>query len=171
MVQPNGVSLSSFWTNRLGGKVTDWQLQWLDRERAFWKFLPSLFLLGKAHPWSWSVSLRSMPRASPLPPLFLHQGRWSSLCHVCKLQREEQNIGLFSFFLLPLQPPKRMHSCKEQTQTHWSFWFLSFFFFFPLKPLQDGFTFCFGKLSGIPVGQQEELLLLAPENGQCSGCN
>lgn len=46
-----------------------------------------------------------------------------------------------------------------------------FFFFLPFKTLQDGFTFCFGKLSGIRVGEGEEQPLLAPENGQCSVCN
>lgn len=43
--------------------------------------------------------------------------------------------------------------------------------FSSFKTLQDGFTFCFGKLSGVHVGEGEQVLLLAPENGQSSVCN
>lgn len=44
-----------------------------------------------------------------------------------------------------------MHSCKEQTDTL-ELLIRLFLSFFPFKTLQDGFTFCFGKLSGIRVG-------------------
>lgn len=116
---PMGVPLSSFWTNRLGGKVTDWQLQWLDSDRAFWKFLPSLFLLGKADsPSRRRVSCIPFLGHLPSPAFFFYTKVECSLCHVCKLQREEQKEhGLFSFFLLPPLSPKRIHSCKEQTDT------------------------------------------------------
>lgn len=54
---------------------------------------------------------------SPPPLSFFSIKVEGSLCHVCKLQREEQDTGLFPFFLLSPQSPKRMHSCKEQTDT------------------------------------------------------
>lgn len=134
MVQPNGVSLSSFWTNRLGGKVTDWQLQWLDRERAFWKFLPSLFLLGKAHPWSWSVSLRSMPRASPLPPFFYIKVDGPLSATFVNCRGRNRTLGCFPFSFCLFSPQRGCTAARNKRRHTGAFDSSPFFFFFPWSP-------------------------------------
>lgn len=58
-------------------------------------------------------------------------------------------MGLFSFFLLPKEDAQLQGT---NTDTLDLLIPLSPSLFFPFKTLQDGFTFCFGKLSGIHVG-------------------
>lgn len=75
-----------------------------------------------------------------------------SLCHICKLQREEQNC--WAVFLFPSASIPKEDAQLQGTNTDTGA-FDSSLFFFPFKTLQDGFTFCFGKLSGIRVGEGE----------------
>lgn len=78
-------------------------------------------------------------------------------------------LGYFPFSLCLLSPQR---GCTAARSKHRHTGALDSSLSFSFKTLQDGLTFCFGKLSGIHVGEgKEKLLLLAPENGQCSICN
>lgn len=113
----------------------------------------------------------------PPPPLFFsfHIKVEGSLCHVWKLQREgTEHGGCFFPFPPASSVPKEDAQLRgTHTDTLELLILPSPSLFFPFKTLQDGFTFCFGKLRGIHVGEEggKPLLLLAPENGQCSLCN
>lgn len=94
-----------------------------------------------------TTKLKSLPAfhsqgtSLPSPPLGFYTKVECSLCHVCR--GRDRTWGQFSFFLLPPQSAKRMHSCKEHRHTG-AFDSSLPSLLFSFKTLQDGFISALG---------------------------
>lgn len=96
--------------------------------------------------------LHSIPRASPLPHSLFFLSRWKVLSATfANCRGRNRTLGCFPFSFYLLSPQRGCTAARNKHRHTGAFDPPPPFFSF--KTLQDGFTFCFGKLSGIHVGE------------------